>query len=287
MSNLDDLIDVVVTTAFELNERGALPVKVADDLDALKLVRRPWRPWSRYENQLAVELEAALRSEAERLISHIREEGEQGAQSEAYWYHHQETLRQAIEPTLSQIARYGVQRAQNGLGEAQIGVNWNLVNDNALSWAHQHAGTLSGQVAATSHQRVMGQIAEWIEAGETMPQLIQRVSGLTDQGVHIFTPNRAEGIAITEATNAYAEGNSIAWVGAGYPMPQFKPAAHVRCRCYLQPFRGQNGEKSVVWYTANDEIVCRSPIDTPWGRVEGCRALHRVIVGGDRVGQKL
>jgi hypothetical protein len=43
-----------------------------------------------------------------------------------------------------------------------------------------------------------------------------------------------------------------------------------------------------VWLTAEDELVCASPIRTPWGLVDGCRDLnHMVVSAGQYQGTKV
>jgi hypothetical protein len=68
------------------------------------------------------------------------------------------------------------------------------------------------------------EITRWIDNGETLPQLIERL-------VPLFGEKRAELIAVTEVTRAFAEGNMVAWRESGV----------------IQKRR---------WNTANDELVC-------------------------------
>jgi hypothetical protein len=112
-----------------------------------------------------------------------------------------------------------------------------------------------------------------------LPDLIERITGLQHPtGGSLFGPVRAEMIAVTEATNVYAEANAIAWQAAGVLPAVFKPAGHVRCRCWLTTKRLPDGRRVMVWQTARDELVCTQDITTPWGVVQGCRELHNVIV---------
>ncbi len=98
---------------------------------------------------------------------------------------------------------------------------------------------------------------------------------------------RARLIAQTESTGAYASGNAEAWQEAGAKPAVFKPPAHPGCRCYLQP-KKLGDIWVMVWYTARDELVCEAPIDTPWGKVNGCKALHRVVVSeGPKLGRRV
>jgi len=84
------------------------------------------------------------------------------------------------------------------------------------------------------------------------------------------------------------EINDLVRQRVGLPATMFKAPAHPRCRCYTRPTLLPNGEWVVVWSTARDDTVCRQPIQTPWGRVNGCRELHGMIVSeGNYAGRKL
>jgi hypothetical protein len=116
-------------------------------------------------------------------------------------------------------------------------------------------------------------VAAWIETGEEL-------DALTDALTPTFGPKRAEMIASTEVTRAYDEANDLARQRVGLPATEFRAPAHTRCRCSTHPRLLDNGDWVIVWYTARDERVCKRPVGTPWGRVNGCRDLHEMVVGG-------
>lgn len=149
------------------------------------------------------------------------------------------------------------------------GVSWDLANDVARDWAQKHAGDLVTGITDVTRDRIRTALAGSIQKGEAMPDLVQRINDI------IGDKQRAEVIAQTESTNAYSQGNEIAWdaadvwgsqwftaqdeivcetcgplagqirpMGEAFIHPDTKeeinaPAAHPRCRCYRQPVMDQ------------------------------------------------
>lgn len=249
----------------------------------IRLVKRPFRPWSLFENRLNDVVNAFLTAQAQRIVERIQRDGER-FDDDLLWTDEQRRLEDALRPEIEALALFGVQKVREALGEQAVGINWDLANSRAAEWARQYAGERSKTLTETTRTSVREQLGQWIENAETLPDLIQRVSTVVDN------PVRAEMIAITEATNSYAEANAQAWGEAGYSPAIYRPAAHVRCRCYLQPYKLPDGARVMVWYTARDERVCTQPLTVPWqgDPVQGCRALHTVVVSkGDYTGMKL
>jgi SPP1 gp7 family putative phage head morphogenesis protein len=148
------------------------------------------------------------------------------------------------------------------LGTAkQVGINWDLANNAAAEWANRYAGELANGMTDVTRRRMQQEIAAFIESGDlTINQLGQRLESL-------FSPTRAEMVAVTEVTRAYAEGNMASWRESGVtegkewrtnvdelvcpicrpldnnvvPLDQQfdgghdGPPAHVRCRCWIVP----------------------------------------------------
>lgn len=257
---------------------------------AQKSVIRSWRPWSTYEERLATEIEPVLRGQAAILIARLRENGNTAdLEDPAIWAAMADQMRGTIEPLLLELTAQAVNRVQTTLGKTAIEINWDLANEQAAAWAKQHAGELVTNVMDTTRREVGAQVAEWSQTGEGLEGLTRRIEAMTDDdGGRIFSGQRAETIAITESTNTYSAANANAWQAAGYAPAVYKPAAHVKCRCYLQPWKMPDGSRVLVWYTARDERVCSEPLTTPWGGVAGCRDLHRSIVSeGPMLGKKV
>ncbi len=117
-----------------------------------------------------------------------------------------EEMRQQIEPTLLDLARYAAGRVQTTLGASAVDVSWDLANERAVNWAKQHAGDLVTKVTETTKRAVGEQVSQWSSSSEGLDGLIRRIEGMTDEaGAPIFNAARAETIAVTEATNTYAQ----------------------------------------------------------------------------------
>jgi SPP1 gp7 family putative phage head morphogenesis protein len=143
----------------------------------------------------------------------------------------------------------------------EFGVNWDLANDDAARWSLEYAAELVRGIEQTTQARLQREISNWIENGETLPDLQRRLAPM-------FGETRAELIAATEVTRAFAEGNQAAWRESGVvqrhrwntandelvclicgplngevteigkPFPNtniIAPPAHPRCRCWLTP----------------------------------------------------
>jgi SPP1 gp7 family putative phage head morphogenesis protein len=124
-----------------------------------------------------------------------------------------------------QIERY-VLGVKALVKQTDIDIDWTLPNNDAAEWAIQYGRELTGQLAKTTNERIQREIANFIRNSETLDQLIERV-----QGGYLYSYDRAQAIAVTETTRAYAEGNKAAWKAGGII-------------------------QKMEWRTANDEIVC-------------------------------
>ena len=130
---------------------------------------------------------------------------------------------------------------------AILGISWDLVHQDALDWVLGRTVSgisgwgdgygvenLTAQIVRTSEAQLRTMIGEWVENGEHIDALIDRVEGVT------FSRRRANLIAVTEVTRAYALGNIIAWQRSGVIT-------------------------QMAWQNSRDEIVC--PICRPLGGV--------------------
>jgi hypothetical protein len=249
----------------------------------------PPRPWSQFEQQLNEAIARALASEAERIAKAIENQGAGTLTDDATWQTYQQHLLDALTPLLQGITQYAIDAARNAAGSGvPEQVNWGLVNQQAADWAKRYAGELISGVTDTTKQGVRDQVNAWIQDKQPLADLIDRITNMEQPGGGVmFSPVRAEMIAVTEATNVYAEANAQAWQAMGVAPAAFKPAGHVRCRCWLTTKSLPDGSRVMVWQTARDDLVCVQDIETPWGVVGGCRDLHNTIVSeGDHMGQK-
>lgn len=144
----------------------------------------------------------------------------------------QEELIEILYPDLLAATSGGARAATAQLLEAGIGTDWELINQWAKNWARNYTYTLVKKINETSRRFISTNIDEWIKSGEPLPELRKRLEPM-------FGRVRAEMIAVTEVTRAYAQGNLKAWKSSGH-------VTHKR------------------WMTAQDELVC--PICAPLGR---------------------
>lgn len=296
--NADFRTDVIPADTKALILDGLEAALSADDVkaiftDAQKGIIRSWRPWSGYEMQLTDEIEQIFADQLHDLIERIRATGTANPLTDpVVWAQNEIDMRTRLAPLIKDLANYAAKRVQQTVsttGGTGTEINWNLANENAEAYARQHAGEMIKGITDTTKNALADVVAKWSQTGEGIDGLIKRVGEMTnDGGKPIFNSVRAEMIGITEATNIYAGANNEAWSAAGYSPAAKKPGAHVKCRCYIQPYKMADGTKVMVWYTARDERVCRQPLNTPWGEVKGCAELHRTVISeGKHMGAKV
>ncbi|MBN2002807.1 MAG: phage portal protein [Anaerolineae bacterium] len=153
---------------------------------------------------------------------------------------HGEAVRPVIIRSLQALAQDGVLAGAEAFTAAvKITLDWTLANTDAANWARLYGGKLCKGLDATTKARIAAEVAAWAEAREGMPDLVKRIAAI------ISSPVRAEIIAQTEPTNAYAAGNIAAWRQAEDELGL---------------------EITQVWNTANDDLVC--PICGPLNQQE-------------------
>ena len=200
-----------------------------------------------------------------------------------FWSTEQRYLAAVIRPRLQTLAMAGAMDAVGRLQQIGLFVNDDLVNADAAQWANQYTDTLLQQMGTTSRNGVGKIIDGWVSTpGADLGDLERQLKPYLDDN-----QIRAWRVAVTETTRAYAEGNNIAHIRAGISPAIYTPPAHPNCYCTLSVRHLRQANAWVqVWYTNNDEKVCRQPLETPWGTVNGCRALNGIIVSeGSYLGQ--
>ena len=201
-----------------------------------------------------------------------------------FWSREREILLGLLIPRLEGLAIAGTMAAADKLGAGGITFDPNLVHAEAARWARSYADQLADQLNRTSESTIEGIVASWVEtSGATMGDLAERLRPLVGDNLA-----RAEVVATTEVTTVFAQGEAIVYQQAGIGRVVFPPPGHPRCRCGTGVQRLGNGDLVAVWLTNRDEVVCRTPIRTPWGMVEGCRAMHRTVISeGPYLGQRV
>ena len=119
-----------------------------------------------------------------------------------------QVLRDGLYSSLVEGALLGVDIARQQVEVGGISVDWTLVNIGARDWAQQYAGTLVTQIDEVTARAIGKAVAGWIENTLTYDELLKQIGDLAG-------PERAERIASTEITRAYAEGSREAWAASG------------------------------------------------------------------------
>lgn len=169
-------------------------------------------------------------------------------------------VRDALRRALIESADLGVRIAVRQLASVGLGMDWTLANTAAREWANEYVGELIGRINETTRRQVRQAVAAWVENGEPLEALI-------DELAVTFGRERAELIASTEVTRAYAQGQVESYRLSGVigrmewrtavdervcpvcgPLHGTRasfdetfegdlamPPAHPRCRCWLAP----------------------------------------------------
>jgi SPP1 gp7 family putative phage head morphogenesis protein len=120
-----------------------------------------------------------------------------------FWDQERQRLVAVIAPHLRRAALAGV-------GAVDLGVNFELANAAAADWAAQYTDDILHTLNTTSQNLVGAALADWSrQPGATMGDLKARLAPA-------FSPQRADLIAVTEVTRAYANGNKAAFAQAGF-----------------------------------------------------------------------
>ena len=180
-------------------------------------------------------------------------------------------LRDAVERALVDGVDLGVRTSVTQFENIGFGFNWTLANEQAREWAVRYTDELLNQLG-TSSGRLVGQaLSRWIVNQEPLSALIKDLAP-------VFGEKRAELIASTEITRAFAQGTLAGYAAAGYgesqptePIPQ-----HPRCRCWYSLQINNDNSAYFIFRTSADERVC--PI---------CGPLNGANIGVARAARQL
>ncbi len=118
------------------------------------------------------------------------------------------TFRDILQRALVASTDLGVNVAIDQFENVGLGMDWTLANAEARDWARRHTDDVLRSLN-TTNDRVVGEaVARWIDNSEPLETL---ASDLT----RYFGRSRAELIASTEVTRAFAEGNRVAYQESG------------------------------------------------------------------------
>jgi hypothetical protein len=162
-----------------------------------------------------------------------------------FWSAEDRELLAVLLPLLSEEATGAADAFEDEIEEAySLGLDWTLVNTEAVKWARSYGFDLVKGLNRTTAKRLQQSVGKFVETpGMTMGDLFGELEGLP-----AFNQRRAQLVATTEVTRAYAEGSLVS------------------ARIYEQQgwFRWNK-----IWRTSQDGLVC--PV---------CLPLNDVVVEG-------
>jgi len=162
-----------------------------------------------------------------------------------FWDEEIKQLLAVLMPLISKGAAAGVAVHQAVIEPIGIAVDWTLPHTEAMNWARKYSGNLVKGITKTTKENVRAEIVNWMESGEHLNALTRSL-----QDGYGYSRKRAQLIATTETTKAYARGEKIS----------------------AQEFENLGWFEYIrEWQTANDDIVC--PI---------CLSLHEQTVPGTK-----
>jgi HK97 family phage portal protein len=214
------------------------------------------RAWA--ERKISAVAEKHLKDEFKRLqdselIETLRQEKQ--TNPAGFWAQSEEQFYAMLLPVMIEIYKRLVKLAYDTLPAPQVAIDWDLYNSYAIDWAKQHTAQVVAQVSKTSMNGFLAEFERWVASGEPLDALIKALE-------QYYSPIRAEMIAVTETTRAYANANLEYWSTLDYvkgfdwvtavdelvcpicsaksaanphPLTAERPPAHVRCRCAVRP----------------------------------------------------
>lgn len=146
----------------------------------------------------------------------------------------QET-RQAVERMMTEATEAGVQVGVKQLANVGAEVNYGLINRFALDWAGNYAHDLHDRLNQSTGRQVNEAITAWMESGEHLDALIAALEPT-------FGRVRAERIAATETTRAFAQGSLVGYRQSGVVTAvEWKTARDSWVCDICRPLHGQRG----------------------------------------------
>lgn len=164
-----------------------------------------------------------------------------------------------------------IESAEQILAAQPIGVDWGLINQEAITWAEGYSFELVQGINETSRRVLADAVGAFFEEGQTIGDLRAALS-------QAFGPVRAEMIASTEVTRSAVQGE----------------------RAFIAELERMGVRMQRFWVTSQDERVCPicSPLhEVPFAEWSGqfpegppahprcrCSEGHEFVSVGERIG---
>lgn len=178
-----------------------------------------------YESRFGRIWRVNLNGQLQRIMERLGDPPDMTRLDSQFWTADDQEVIRVIRPELERMA---LDAAETTMRLLPVGFEWGLIADDAAQWAAEHAGQLISRIDETTRRAIARKIQQFINTpGMTVGELEQ---SLAPQ----FSGRRAELIAVTEVTDAYAAGTEI-----------------IRARA-----DGMGFHMEPVWNTSNDELVC-------------------------------
>jgi len=144
-----------------------------------------------------------------------------------------ESVSDALRRMLVSSSDLGVQIAVQQMENVGLSFDWTLANVSAREWANQYTGELVSGINDTTRRTIQQSVAAWIDNGDPLSSLVKELEPL-------FGRQRAELIASTEVTKAFAEANRLAYIESGVVDElEWRVAADERVCPLCAPLEGQ------------------------------------------------
>lgn len=182
-----------------------------------------------WESRLQRALEKLQDKQRKRLLESLGEPPDLGNLNPLFWNEFSTEYRDALYPLLEQVF---LDSAEQMLGTTSIGVDWNLMNEEAARWARQYTYDLVSRITDNTRAALQEKVGGYFETPTSLGALEESLTSL-------FGEVRAGMIAVTETTRAAVQGEFA----------------------IVEKIQAQGIDMVAVWQTNNDDIVC--PICAP------------------------
>jgi hypothetical protein len=149
------------------------------------------------ERKLGRELGKLQQDQMARLLEYMGDPPQLERVPPEFWNTIGEELLGVLRPFLSKLY---LDQAAEFLGSQSIGVDWALINTQAVNWAGQYSFDLVKGITDNTRTALQSAVSGYYQtAGQTIGELQDKIAPL-------FGPVRAESISVTEITRASVQG---------------------------------------------------------------------------------